>query len=276
MNIDSFPVIIEFVSGKIFGVLRGLNSVHDRIIIFCPATTGTRIGPQRIFVEIAQKLMDDKIASFCVDMPPLGDSFDTEKNNFQGTTVERLTQYYSKYLEIIIDFFKKKYGFKEFILLSISDGGIPVYNYAMNIEEIKKIILLSPNHKLGSNQKLNKKNLKQYYNKLSRKETWIKLFTFKLNFRKIIRNIYVYKSFKTKMIQFHESRTICVKEKVLVIFGEKDLMLNESIDFWNKEQSNGRFKNYSCEIVKDADHSFFGWEFKRYAEKYITDWLKNE
>jgi len=274
VNKSFFPIIIDFDFGKIFGILRGINSINDTIVICCPATTGTRIGPQRIFVEIAQKLLEYQIASFCVDIPPLGDSFDAEKNKFQGTSAEKLTQHYSKYLKIVIDYLKKKYGFKGFILLTISDGGIPIYNYAGNNEEIRRIILLSPNHKLDSAQKINRKNLKQYYNKFSSGETWIKLFTFRLNLRKIINNIYK-KNSKANNIQIKESKAFCVLEKLLVIFGEKELMLNECIDFWNEEQSNGHFKNYSCKIVEGADHSFFGWKFKRDAERYITDWLKN-
>jgi hypothetical protein len=78
---DNFPITINFNSGKIFGILRGINLINDKIVICCPATMGTRIGPQRIFVEIAQKLTEYQIASFCVDMPVLIYTF--IKNNIQ-------------------------------------------------------------------------------------------------------------------------------------------------------------------------------------------------
>lgn len=275
MDIINFPIIIDFSFGKIFGILRGINSIKDKIVICCPATTGTRIGPQRIFVEIAQKLTEHRITSFCVDIPPLGDSFDTGENNFQGVTSEKLIQHYSKYLEIIINYLKRHYDFKEFILLTISDGGLPVYNYARNNKEIQRIILLSPNHRLDNTQQFNKKNLKQYYNKLLKQETWIKLFTLRLNTRKIIQNVYRKRTVRKKTTQTKEFKTHNVLKKILVVFGEKEQMLNECIDFWNQEQNKGYFEDYSYKIIDGADHSFFGWKFKRDVETCIIDWFVN-
>ncbi len=266
------PLIIDFDFGKIFGILRG-SKEYKRLVILCPSETGTRIGPQRIYVELALELEKHTIASYCADIPSMGDSFDNKIETYKGTFPERLVQHYKKYLQIIIEYFKKEYNFNEIILLSISDGCLPVYNYAKNHTDINSIILLSPNHHLGAIQGINTKNLKQYYVKLFKIETWVKIIFGKLNLKKIIKNIY-----RTSTKENNEE----INEKgkgekqigsALVVFAEKESKLKECLDYWEKERHKASICDYTHTIIKGADHSFFGWQFKRDIEKSIINWI---
>ena len=268
---DSLPIAINFESGVVFGILRGWVN-KERIVILCPATTGTRIGPQRIYVEIAHELQKQGIASLCVDLPPLGDSFDNQPEIYQGLPSEKLYLHYSKFIKIIMnELFQRYNGFDEIILLSISDGCLPVYRFARANEIIDRVILLSPNHLLDEIKKVNSKNFKQYFSKLFKKHTWVKLFLFQLNFSKIFKNI-----FPKKGLSFSLPSESIIKNgisigDVLTIFGENEPSLSQCLSFWGKEKNN--IGDYSTQIVPGADHSFFGWQFKRDVITYIINWL---
>ena len=187
---DSLPISINFESGVVFGILRGILN-KERIVILCPATTGTRIGPQRIYVEIAKELQKCGIASLCVDFPPLGDSYDNQPEIYHGLASEKLYLHYSKYIKIIINDLLRRYnGFDETILLSISDGCLSVYRFAMANKIIDRVILLSPNHLLDERKNINSKNIKHYFFKIWEKHTWIKLFLFRLHFSNFFLNIF--------------------------------------------------------------------------------------
>ena len=271
VKIVRHPIIIDFNSGKIYGIFRGSKD-SKKVVILCPAATGTRIGPQRIYVEIAHKLEKINVASFCADLPPLGDSFDNKIERYEGAYSERLAQQYSKYLKIIIEYLENEFSFSEFILLGISDACLPIYYYAKKSNEIQRVILLSPNHLLDTLQRINSKNLKQYYIKLFKKETWIKLIFLKLDIKKIIRNIYrIPKRRKHPRRTFKEIKADRTIEGALVIFGENDAKLKEYIEHWVKEKHN--IGSYSERIIKGADHSFFGWQFKRDVENAIIEWI---
>lgn len=273
MSNNSSPVILDFDTGKLFGIFRG-SYKSKKLVIMCPAATGNRIGPQRIYVEISQRMCELNLASYSFDFPPFGDSFDNAMENYKGVYSEKLSQHYSKYIQIVIEYFTRKFHFNEFVLLSISDGCIPIYNYAKNNNVIRKLILLSPNHLLDTVQSINTNNLKKYYIKLFNKETWLKLIFLRLNLKKIVKNIYQSpKGKKIGLVNVNEKENQKKIDSILVVFGEKEPKLNECLKFWDKENKNNNIGNYSYNIIKGADHSFFGWKFKRDVEKCVVDWL---
>lgn len=274
-NLHATPLQIPFSTGSLFGVLRNTVSVSKELVILCPAATGTRIGPQRIFVEIAQALLKNEVASFCVDFPPLGDSFDNKIQNKGGQFSQRLSMHYTKYLNLLLKYFEEKYSFKHFYLLSISDGCVPIYNFAKCNPIICGLVLLSPNHKLDISDSINKNNIRRYLFKLFIRETWIKLFTLNLNFNRIVKNIY-HKPTKIKQ-QTKDARTKASPiSNLLTLFGEKEHDLKGCIDFWEAEKKSGAINVYENRIIAGADHSFFGWQFKRDVVDHILFWFNKE
>ena len=104
MLLKNISLQIPFSSGCLFGILRNSKDA-EKLIVLCPAATVTRIGPLRIFVEIAQVLAENEIASFCVEFPPLGDSYDSKIAKYESSYSQKLSQHYAKYLNILCDYF---------------------------------------------------------------------------------------------------------------------------------------------------------------------------
>ena len=61
---EFIPQIITNGNYNIYGILRK-SKLSKEIFIILPANTGTRIGPQRIFTEIAMALHKNNISFLC-------------------------------------------------------------------------------------------------------------------------------------------------------------------------------------------------------------------
>ena len=138
------PLRISNNKTSIFGVLR-TSKLCREIVILLPAVSGTRIGPQRLYVELGRTLLKNNIASFAVDLPPNGDSFGQDYDEYLIDYRAVLINYYKVYLDQIIDYLTKEYTYKEIILLSISVGCIPIIEY-VKIKGYSRVVLLSPNN----------------------------------------------------------------------------------------------------------------------------------
>jgi hypothetical protein len=262
------PLIIKDADCQLYGILRYPPDTKA-IVIFLPAASGTRVGPQRIYVQTSNHLIKRNKATLCIDIPPHGDSFDYTDRKYITNGRERLIQHYAFYLDKIINYLNENYKFEEYILCSISAGCIPILNYA-KANYFKKIIMLSPNHLENSNA-INKKNLKTYYHKLFRPETWLKIFTFNVQYKKIFNNILINNNNLTKKDKVSTFKNKSVS--VLCIFGEKDEALMSCHEYWKKQLNNGYISKYDEKIIDNADHSFFGWNFKEKVASHIMDWL---
>ena len=66
MEVVTKSIIIEDEEVCLYGIFRGTEN-PQRVLVLVPALTGTRIGPQRIFVEISNELNKQKISTICFD-----------------------------------------------------------------------------------------------------------------------------------------------------------------------------------------------------------------
>jgi hypothetical protein len=137
------PLIISRPGIRLFGIHR-TSSANKRLVILIPALYGTRIGPQRLYVELARHLLLDGISSFAVDLPPNGDSVDECVNSYVSLSDEEdVDPYYRRYLDMITSFFENEHPYEEYILCSISRGCIPMLDYAAD-KKYERVIDLSP------------------------------------------------------------------------------------------------------------------------------------
>ncbi|WP_188927359.1 alpha/beta hydrolase [Puia dinghuensis] len=141
-SISETPIRIFGAGASVFGILRSASSSR-KLVLLIPATSGTRIGPQRIYVEIARTLLSSGISSFAVDLPPNGDSTGGNFDDYAGDAAEIVGRYYDTYLELITAYFEKYYCYDQIVLCSISAGCLPVLRFAAR-KDYNGVMLLSP------------------------------------------------------------------------------------------------------------------------------------
>jgi hypothetical protein len=153
---------------------------------------------------------------------------------------------------------------------------MPIYFYAQKME-INHLILLSPNHLVGKKRYINTKNLKIYFHKLFDTRTWLKIIKFNINLKTIISHIFRFSTPKSNSDQviskLNHELSNSNQINILCVFGEKDKQLSNYLNFWRNRLSKNKFVQYTEEIIKNADHSYFGWQYKLDVQKCIKDWF---
>ena len=239
-----------------------------------PAVSGTRIGPQRIFVEIAREAATLGYSSFRMDMDRAGDSLQTSFN-IENSIENPLVEWYKDYLDVVTTHFNNEgHNYKKYLLLSISLGCEPILKYAIaNLYD--SVLFLSPTYLDYINKSnVNSKNLKAYKQKIFKKETWIKLLKFDLNWRKIVKNII---SNKKKDSKSNNISGLVDKSEIKVfgVYGELDAEFKDSMNYWKGLKEKGIIASFVYEIVKNSDHNFFGYQFKEDVKSILKKWLSS-
>lgn len=264
---------IQTPEARLFGVLRGPENAK-KIVVFVPANTGTRIGPQRIFTEMAHDLATNGVASLCVDIPGNSDATDAQPplaNHWRETNIIQ----YRKYLDLVKEYLEANFRFGELILASISVGGHAIVEYG-RLRKISRMVLLSPLHYGQEEAVVNTKNLQAYYHKLFRPETWQKLIRFELNWGRIYRNTFRLQAKKQHVKQMEEvvaAPASFDQLRLFCVFGERDADFADVLAYWKSFHEKGECKTLDCEIVEGADHSFFGYKFKQEVIRMVTKWV---
>lgn len=270
INKEESPVLINEGNLKLYGVLRKCNK-NKNLVLIVPSPTGARIGPHRIFVDLARRLQSNGYPSFCFEIPGNGDSVDPDYKDLDKDLTKELNLRYELYLTKVIDYFKNEYIIR--VIISISIGCIPILFSAVN-KGIENVVLLSPVDIVTKSVKIDKKNIRLYYYKLFQFQTWKKLFTLNLNIKNIIKNtIPVYS--KQKETQIKSQEQVGCKPNVIAIYGENDKDYEQNRSFFIKDSTRQILKSYSEKIVPNADHSFMGWEYKKEVEGFVIEWFKN-
>lgn len=280
LKISCLPQIISRADHcHMYGILRTTGN-EDSIVIMLPANTGTRIGPQRLFVQISDHLLKQGIATLCLDLPIHGDSLSLSKKDYGSGREDRMIAYYEDHLKLVVEHLHKNFQFTEVIPLSISFGCIPVLRFAQKTG-LKRAILLSPNHKLSEVERVNTDNLRAYKHKLFSQETWKKALRMDINYKKVIDNVLNLSELRqtqpkseplSKPTSARNSALQAVD--VLCIFGENDASIDEHKDYWMQQSDGGQYERISLETINGADHSFFGWTWKESVGQTICAWLK--
>jgi len=272
------PVIIPSGQGIMFGVIRAAGT-ERKIAVLVPAITGTRIGPQRLYVQLSEHFIRAGVATLCLDLPIHGDSFGLKKKQADDSAEAGWITYYAGNLEAVHSFLFENHGFEEIIPVSISFGCIPILAFASKMG-YRKAILLSPNHRLSEVSGINTNNLRAYRLKLFSPSTWRKVFAMEVNYRKVFDNIFNLSAKKQQKRgagnngrQKHKPGHQYENVDVLCVFGEKDPGIEEHFAFWEQLQRQGRVRSLSLEKVKGSDHSFFGWQWKESLGETVHKWL---
>lgn len=233
-------------------------------IVFVHAADGDRLGPHRMFVELADRLKKAGIASFRFDMRGCGDSEGVPARNDINPDIEDLLS--------AIDYFASKYNPPKIFLFGISRGArVSLSAIAEHSLPVDGAVLLSTPFS-GSRAAAKKfaDRLKEYLYKFRNPESLKKLLTGKADLRQILKTLTFALSSQKKYRRIRNGfPTRC---PLFFIYGSKDPIAADSALHYSKICEKFKIPFETVEI-KNANHSFFHYRWKEQIMEMTKEWL---
>ena len=240
-------------------------------VLFMHASNGNKLGPHRMFVEFESKFNHLGYPTFRFDLSGCGDSTgsirnDITENNDISTDTRDLVN--------AINFFTMKHQIDSLILFSISRGSRICYAaMAEHKLPLKGMILLST--PVSTNKAAIRTvtvRAKEYLCKLKSPVTIKKILKGQVNIRQICQTFITAIQLRKR---YREVSTNRYKSKcpTLCIYGEKDPIASESIDYYQRKCNEYNIP-FECHIIKGANHSFFHYKWKEEIYLKSKQWLQ--
>jgi len=234
-------------------------------IVFVHAADGNRLGPHRMFVELARKFNGLGYATLRFDLRGCGDSSGSTSNG--GIEAE--------VLDVVnaVKFFRAWGELDEVILFGISRGARVCYR-AMAGHELclEGMILLSapvPGSKAGFSSFAGE--LKQYACKLKQPSYAWKLISGRANTGGIHRTLATALKLGRRYKQI-ERRCFATRAPILFIYGSHDPIAKGSSLYYKAECKKNQV-NCDCRFISGANHSFFHYKWKEQIFDISEQWL---
>lgn len=252
-------------------IIHGIINIPDgkcrdgnKVVLFLNGIGGYRSGPHDMFIFFSREFT--KSGYHCV-------RFDFRGKGFSGQTGFLPTPHSMlEDIGTIVGYINEKLETKAVYILGICLGAKLALAYAKNSPHpIQKLILLSStplreeNVMLETARQQSTTHLREYVVKALKKETWIKVFTGRIHYRKIFDTIVkpfrnVQHKNKPKTAPRDSYPTLAINENVLVIHAEHDpdtLVALPQIESF-LEQNHIPFHSH---IIKGANHSFYSLDW---------------
>lgn len=275
---------IDFEGNTIWGILNEPQKPLDtkKVIVFAHGMAGYRIGPHQMFVEYARKL--ESKGYYCFRFDFLGNGFGELKNK------EIYEKHRIRQFQTVVRTLKHNFGFEKVGLLGICSGAYLSFQLSLKIK-VDYVMLLSmlPLQRETKELALDKSshNFRSFSCKIIERDTWVKLFTNRLNFKILIprykKNIKMFlfaiftQKKKADSLEKEEElkNSIPVEYTVesLLIYGENDPETNVSLTQL-KHSLDLLEAKYNVVIIKGANHSFYSLHWKQEVFEVISNWLK--
>ncbi|MCJ7498226.1 MAG: alpha/beta hydrolase [candidate division Zixibacteria bacterium] len=264
-----------------------------------------RVCSYRLNVKIARRLSQEGFLVFRFDPLGIGDS-EGEFSPALGLKhfLEIQTGRYVKETKAAIDYLKKEYQLDQIVLLGLCGGAINMLITGANDQRVDKLILLGVPVLLENIPQTNlefkdtittpeyaEQVLSTYKSKLLSPKAWLRLLTFKSEYKTLIKSLSLYlrKFFKKDISKKHPrfndlflssfKHVISQGKKILFINGEVDPATWEfKSEFEDKYVKN--LKNpdslYRIHLIKKANHIFSLSECQAELLDRISSWLSQE
>lgn len=233
-------------------------------LIFVHAADGNRLGPHRMFVELADRLKYCGIASLRFDMRGCGDSSGTPAKNEIDHDIEDLLS--------TLRFFAAKYNLPKIFLFGISRGArVSISALAEHSLPVDGAVLLStPFSSQKTAAKKFSDRLKEYLYKLRNSESIKKLITGKANLKQILRTLGF--ALNSQKRYHRNSDGFITRCPLFFIYGSKDPIAADSAAYYSRicERFSVPFKAVE---IKNANHSFFHYRWKEQIIEITKKWL---
>lgn len=236
-------------------------------LIFVHAADGNRLGPHRMFVELADKLKYCGIVSLRFDMRGCGDSSGKPAGNNITPDIEDLQN--------AIKFFASKYKLPKIFLFGISRGAnVSIATLAEHSLPVDGAVLLST--PFSSSKAATKKfssRLKEYLYKFRNPENLKKLLSGKANLKQILKTLGF--ALNSQKRYHRNSDGFVTRCPLFFIYGSKDPIAADSSAYHNKICEKFKIPFKTVEI-KNANHSFFHYRWKEQIIEMSKKWLMEQ
>jgi len=257
----------NFVSGsnKLSCVFTVPNEQEIKAgLIFVHAAEGTRLGPHRMYVEIAERLKCCGVISLRFDMRGCGDSEGEPAGSDIDPDIEDLLS--------AISFMSSKYKVPKILLFGISRGArVSITTLAEHGLPIDGAVLLSTPFASSMVAAKNFTNrLKEYLYKLFNYTYLKKLLLGKANPKQIVRTMIFALSSTRRYRRNHDGfKTTC---PLLFIYGSKDPLATDSSSYYENICNMYKIRFKMIEI-KNSNHSYFHYRWKEQIMNITEQWL---
>lgn len=235
-------------------------------IVFVHAANGNRLGPHRMFVELAGKFNCRRYPTFRFDLSGCGDSTGAASQNDIEPDVSDLIE--------AINYFITGAHLESVTLFGISKGALVCFS-AMAVHNLPlcSVILLStPISTDKAAVKTFRARLREYIYKLMDTESIRKLLTGRVNLVQIAKTLITAIELNRRYEPIGK-RHFASKCPVLFIYGEKDPIAAESNRYYTNKCRENNIR-YECHIIEDANHSFFHYKWEEQIFDISQKWLQ--
>ena len=259
-------------------LLRGILNVPDRArdaVVFVHGWSGYRCGPHRMFVNAVRRFAEEGIASLRFDLRGRGDSEgDSAATDLDGMIADLLAA---------ARFVRSEAGVERVWPLGLCSGGNVVLGAASLDKSLDGLILWSTPLFAPQKPKTDRSRRRavlvgEYAGKLFRRETWLKLFSGKLDFRGVATTIKGRP--KPKERDPKDSRRDVMADLIgyhgpaLFIYGSRDdeaIGAPEYYAAFCKEQG----IDAGFHTVDGANHSYYSVAWEREVIDKTGEWLRS-
>ena len=271
------PVNFNNDGQAIRGVLHtpdGLGKGNGIGVIFLHGWSGSRLGPHRMFVKAARRLCSAGCHCLRFDFLGRGDS--------DGATSEASIQSMISDAVLSAHFLRQQDGISELVILGICSGAKVAIGAAARCKEIDKLVLWSaePMGNLKSKERATRKsgaNLRKYWRKLSRPETWRKLLKGRVHMGLVGKALWCHETSSHNEVE-QETRIMDQFRKfsgpILYIYGTNDPETAAAAkgyeQFCRESGITGTFHT-----IEGANHSFYSLQWEQEVVDLTVNWLES-
>ena len=133
------------------GILTQAPAVENEnrpLIILSNSGSAHRVGPNRLYVELARQLAIDGFSTLRLDIANLGDSFQDPLVQQYSAEIENhpYPEHAIDNVNCAIEWMKSQYGFKHFLLAGLCSGSHTSFHAGLELSEqnIRECILINP------------------------------------------------------------------------------------------------------------------------------------
>jgi len=235
-------------------------------VLFIHAAQGSKLGPHRMFVEMARACQKLGFPTFRFDLRGCGDS---DGACSKGDTDKDISDTLNA-----VRYFLTSEKLRGVVLFAISRGSYVACHAAWkNDLPLKGMILLStPVSDRGAALQTLKNYSEEYLVKLGDPQYLWKLVKGRVNLKGIFKTL-------KKALQLgnrYQKDLYAPPVKhcpILFIYGENDPLKNHALNYYSRICRKNNL-DFECRIIEKANHSFFHYQWKEEILHIATSWLQ--